>query len=252
MFEAKYISVDERRETFKNFPHGEIYGYWLAEAGFIYLPNQTISKTNDVCECYRCGQRIHEWIIQHDDPRTEHDRFSPNCKNKWQEMLDGNFGFHYYEPDTPLWVHKKCDIESEIKGHQLIIDELKKSGIKEEAEPIQIEKAIIKSLEEEITRIRIQNEEERASNRCSHYSKYVKSLLSDKHNNIITWSVKSTEQWEVFVTEVYSRIDHNVIDKWFDTLRHQLDTPDVIPSFYTQTNVGEKNTYGFKPNQIQA
>ena len=158
--------------------------------------------------------------------------------------------------DTPLWVHKKCDIESEIKEHQLIIDELKKSGIQEEAESIQIEKTIIKSLEEEITRIRLQSGEERASNRCSHYSKHVKSLLSDKHNNIVTWSGKSTEQWEVFVTEVYSRIDHIVIDKWFDTLRHQLDAPDVIPSFYTQTNVGEKirmilNQIRYRPDNIK-
>ena len=49
MFEAKYISV-MKGERPLNFPNGEIYGYWLAEAGFIYLPNQTISKTN---ECYR-------------------------------------------------------------------------------------------------------------------------------------------------------------------------------------------------------
>ena len=35
MFKVNYISVEDRRETFNNslFPHGEIFGFWLAEAG---------------------------------------------------------------------------------------------------------------------------------------------------------------------------------------------------------------------------
>ena len=79
MFKVNYISVEDRWETFNNslFPHGEIFGFWLAEAGFIYKPNYLSSNgqtlKNDTCQCFHCGLKLHQWDSDIDDPRMQHD-----------------------------------------------------------------------------------------------------------------------------------------------------------------------------------
>ena len=116
MFKVNYISVEDRWETFNNslFPHGEIFGFWLAEAGFIYKPNYLSSNgqtlKNDMCQCFHCGLKLHQW-----DPRTQHDKFNPNCVQNFQLLLDTDFNYGFDKPDTPLWIHKRVKIDREIE-----------------------------------------------------------------------------------------------------------------------------------------
>ena len=140
MFKVNYISVEDRQETFNNslFPQGEIFGFWLAEAGFIYKPNYLLSNEqtlkNDMCQCFRCGLKLHQWDPDIDDPRMQHDKFNPNCVQNFQLLLDTDFNYGYDEPVTPMWIHKKVNIDREIEQLKNSIQDLKEAGLEENSE----------------------------------------------------------------------------------------------------------------------
>ncbi|XP_060566813.1 baculoviral IAP repeat-containing protein 8-like [Ruditapes philippinarum] len=65
---------ENRLKTFDTYPKQILPDkYQLARAGFYY------TKEADIVVCFRCGVKLSQWE-PHDNPSTEHLKWSPNCK----------------------------------------------------------------------------------------------------------------------------------------------------------------------------
>ena len=172
-----------------------------------------------MCQCFRCGLKLHQWDPDIDDPRMQHDKFNPNSVQNFQLLLDTDFNYGFDKPDTPLWKHKKVKIDKEIEQLKKSIQDLKEAGLEENSECVQLKQAMITSLEEEIKRVRDQDEDQRANNRSSYKSDYVKSMVSVKNPTNIIWSAKNTKEWDEFRLQISDKTNITSVNTWFETVK---------------------------------
>ena len=98
---------------------------------------------------------------------------------------------------------------------------------------------MITLLEEEIKRVREQDKDQRANNRSSYKSEYVKSLVSVKNPTNIIRSAKNTKEWDEFHLQISDKTNITSVNAWFETVKDYMGT-ELVTSFYKKADMCHK------------